>query len=140
MNLDEETQKNINELRTKYEFLTFVFFKDDMVYGIVQNETPKILMIYEFGLLRSPEEQARFLQFGDEWWWGSNHSVPVNLFIGDRFEAFDYALRGYPRKPIEAMIGPTFSLADRYLRRVRKKRIEVVIPKETTPTTTTAAG
>ncbi len=129
MTLDEETTKNIEEMRAKYEFLTFVVFKDDIIYGIVQNETPKILMIYEFDLLKSTEEKNQFLKFGDEWWWGSNHSVPINLFIGDRFEVFDYSLRGYPRKPIESMIGPTFSLAERYLRRVRKKRIEVVIPK-----------
>jgi hypothetical protein len=135
MNLDEETLKNIEDMRAKYEFLTFVIFKDDMIYGIVQNETPKILMIYEFGLIKTTEDKEQFLQFGDEWWWGSNHSVPINLFIGERFDAFDYILRGYPRKPIETMIGPTFSLADRYLRRVRKKRIEVVIPKEEPETT-----
>ena len=130
MILDDETLQNIEDLRAKYEFLTFVIFKDDMIYGIVQNETPKILMIYEFDLLKTSEEKEQFLQYGNEWWWGSAHLVPINLFIGDRFEVFDYVLKGYPRKPIENLIGPTFNLAERYLRRVRKKRIEVVIPKD----------
>lgn len=129
MNLDEETIKGIEDTRRKYEFLTFVVFKDDLVYGIVQNETPKVLSIYQFDLLRSDDEKDQFLKHGDEWWWGSNRSVPINLFIGDRFEQYDYILRGYPRKPIESMIGPTFSLAERYLRRVRKKKIEIVIQK-----------
>jgi hypothetical protein len=129
MILAEDTLKEIEVIRTKYEFMTFVIFKDDMIYGIVQNETPKILMVYQFDLLRTDEEKKGFLDFGNEWWWGSNHSVPINLFIGDRFELFEYALRGYPKKPIETMIGPTFSLADRYLRRVRKKRIEIVVKK-----------
>lgn len=127
--IDPQTLEDIEQTRQKYEFMTFVVLKDDIVVGIVQNETPKILMIYQFDLLRTTEEKEQFLQFGDEWWWGSNHSVPINLFIGDRFEAFEYALRGYPRKPIETMIGPTFSLAERYLRRVKKKKIEIQVPK-----------
>jgi hypothetical protein len=129
MTLDEELMKTIEETRTKYEFLTFVIFKDDIIHGIVQNETPKILMIYEFDLLRTADEKKVFLRYGDDWWWGSNHSVPINLFIGDRFEVFDYVLKGYPKKPIESLIGPSFNLADRYLRRVKKKRIDVIIPK-----------
>lgn len=129
MSLDEETLKEIEATRTKYEFMTFVVLKDDIIVGIVQNETPKILMIYQFDMLKTTDEKEVFLQFGDEWWWGSNHSVPINLFIGDRFEQFEYCLRGYPKKPIEDMIGPTFSLADRYLRRVRKKKIEIVVTK-----------
>lgn len=127
--IDEQTRLEIEETRSKHEFMTFVILKDDVIVGIVQNETPKILMIYQFDLLRSTEEKEQFLQYGDEWWWGSNQSIPINLFIGDRFEAFEYCLRGYPRKPIEEMIGPTFSLADRYLRRVRKKKIEIVVSK-----------
>jgi hypothetical protein len=126
---DAQTLEEIEETRKKYEFMTFVMLKDDIVVGIVQNETPKILMIYQFDLIRTTEEKEQFLQFGDEWWWGSNHSIPINLFIGDRFENFEYALRGYPRKPIDSLIGPTFSLAERYLRRVKKKKIEIQVPK-----------
>lgn len=127
--IDEQMLQEIEDTRLKYEFMTFVILKDDIIVGVVQNETPKILMIYQFDLLHSTQEKEQFLQFGDEWWWGSNHSIPINLFIGDRFEAFDYCLRGYPRKPIEDLIGPTFSLADRYLRRIRKKKIEVIVQK-----------
>ena len=127
--IDEQTLRDIEDTRIKYEFMTFVVLKDDVIVGIVQNETPKILMIYQFDILKSSHDKELFLHFGDEWWWGSNHSVPINLFIGDRFEHFEYCLRGYPRKPIEEIIGPTFSLAERYLRRVKKKKIEVVIQK-----------
>lgn len=129
--IDDQTLKEIESTRKKYEFMTFVATKDDIIVGIVQNETPKLLMIYQFDLIRTTNEKEQFLRFGDEWWWGSNHSVPINLFIGDRFEHYEYILRGYPRKPIEEMIGPTFSLADRYLRRIRKKKIEIVVSKTT---------
>lgn len=128
--IDEQTMQEIEDTRSKYEFMTFVVMKDDIVVGIVQNETPKLLMIYQFDLIKTTDEKEFFLACGDEWWWQSNHSVPINLYIGDPFETFEYILRGYPRKPIEQIIGPTFNLAERYLRRVRKKKIEISIPKD----------
>lgn len=127
--IDEQTMQDMEDTRLKYEFMTFLILKDDIIVGIIQNETPKVMMIYQFDLLKTTEEKEKFLQFGDEWWWGSNHSIPINLFIGDRFEHFEYVLRGYPRKPIEDVIGPTFSLAERYLRRVRKKKVEMIVQK-----------
>ncbi len=129
MILDDQILQEIEETRIKYEFMTFLLLKDDIIVGIVQNETPKILMLYQFDLLHSTSEKEQFLQFGDEWWWGSNVSIPINLFIGDRFEMFEYCLRGYARKSIQTLIGPTFNLADRYLRRVKKRRVEILLPK-----------
>jgi hypothetical protein len=128
MSLDEDTLREIEDTRTKYEFMTFLILKDDIIVGIVQNETPKLMMIYQFDLLKTTAEKEQFLQFGDEWWWGSSHSIPINLFIGDRSE-YDYVLRGYPKKPIESVIGPTFNLAERYLRRIRKRKVELVVPQ-----------
>jgi len=128
--IDDQMLKEIEDTRSKYEFMTFVVTKDDVIVGIVQNETAKLLMIYQFDLIRTTEEKEQFLSFGDEWWWQSNHSIPINLYIGDPFEAFEYVLRSYPKKPIDQLIGPTFNLADRYLRRVRKKKIEILIPKD----------
>jgi hypothetical protein len=127
--IDEQTLQNIQETRNKYEFMTFLIMRDDIIVGIVQNETPKITMIYKFDLIQSTEEKELFLKFGDEWWWGSNHSIPINLFIGERFEKYEYCLRGYPRKSIDRIIGPTFNLSEKYLRRVKKKKIEIVVQK-----------
>jgi hypothetical protein len=127
MELDEYTLCCIEETRKNYEFLTFVIFEKDIVVGIIQNETPKVLMIYQFDMIKTPEDKRIFLQYGDDWWWGSNMSIPINLFIGERFSIFESCLKGYPRKSIRELIGPTFSLSDRYLRRVRKKKIELII-------------
>lgn len=126
MKLDTETLKRIEETRKKYEFLTFLILENDIVMGIVQNETPKLVMIYQLDRIRDQKLRELFLRFGDEWWWGSNQSVPVNTFIGQRFEAFQTCLGGYPKKAITKIIGPTFNLADKYLKRVKKKRVEII--------------
>lgn len=127
MELDTNILHFIEETRLNYEFLTFIMFEQGITVGIVQNETPKILMLYQLDLIQKSEDRGIFLQYGDDWWWGSNRSIPINLFIGDRFSMFETCLKGYPRKSILDIIGPTFSLTERYLKRVRKKKIELII-------------
>jgi len=126
MILDEEYQKRIDETRKLYEFLTFLILNDDVIVGIIQNETPKIYMLYQLDEIRDVELREQFLQYGDEWWWGSNQSVPINSFIGRRFDVFESCLKGYSKKSVQQIIGPTFNLAEKYLKRVKKKRVDIL--------------
>lgn len=125
--LNEETTARIEETRKQHAFLTFLIMgNDDIKVGVVQNENMKIIMFYDFEKIRGEDEKKAFLEMADEWWWGSNQSVPVNAFNGDRFDRFQHALKGYPKKSIQDTIGPTFSLQNQYLRRIKKKKIEIV--------------
>lgn len=126
--LDENTMNFIKETRAKHEFLTFLVLQnDDIRCGVIQNETSKIIMLYDFEKIIDPQAKARFLRYGDEWWWQSNQSVPIDSFIGERFEEFRHILTGYPKKSLsEDIIGPTFSLADQYLKRIKKRRVDIV--------------
>jgi len=124
--LDDNTLSRIEETRAKHEFLTFLIMDDKIKVGIVQNETLKFIMLYDFEKIRDEEAKKRFLAYADEWWWGSNQAVPVDSFIGEPFDEFQHALTGYPKKPVKQIIGPTFSLAEKYLKRVKKKRIEII--------------
>lgn len=125
--LDEKTLSKIEETRAKYEFLTFLVMDNDNIkVGVVQNESLKLMMFYEFDKIRDESAKKRFLEHTDEWWWGSNQTVPVDSFIGEDFDEFRNILTVYPKKSIKEVIGPTFSLQEQYLKRVKKKRIEIV--------------
>lgn len=125
--LDSDTKAKIEETRAEHEFLTFLLMEGgELRVGIVQNELQKVVMFYDFGKIRDSEMRRRFLEFGDEWWWGSNQSIPVDSFIGEKFDEFHPVLTGYPKKSIKETIGPSFSLQERYLKRVKKKKIEIV--------------
>ena len=124
--LDDNTLSSIEETRAKHEFLTFLIMDGQIKVGIVQNETLKFVMLFDFEKIRDEESKKRFLEYADEWWWGSNQAVPVDSFIGRPFDEFQHALTGYPKKTIQQTIGPTFSLAEKYLKRVKKKRIEII--------------
>ena len=124
--LDDNTLSRIEETRAKHEFLTFLIMDGQIKVGIVQNETLKFVMLFDFEKIRDEKAKKRFLEHADEWWWGSNQSVPVDSFIGEPFDEFQHALTGYPKKSVKQIIGPTFSLAEKYLKRVKKKRIEII--------------
>ncbi len=131
--LDAEVRSQIDDTRGKHEFLTFLVMENgDIRVGVVQNETLKMMMFYDFGKIRNEEDKREFLAMADEWWWESNQSIPVNAYAGDRFDKFDHALHGYPKKIVKEVIGPTFSLSNKYLKRIKKKKIEIISNRQPT--------
>ncbi len=125
--LDSKTRAQIEETRAEHEFLTFLLLTSGEVkVGIIQNESPKMVLFYDYEKIRDSERQKLFLQLGDSWWWGSNQALPVDSFIGEDFDIFGSALTGYPKKSIDEIHGPTISLQEQYLKRVKKKKIEIV--------------
>jgi len=131
--LDTEVRLQIEDTRSKHEFLTFLVMENgDVRVGIVQNETLKMMMFYDFGRIRAEDDKREFLAVADEWWWESNQSIPVNAYAGDRFDKFDHILHGYPKKIVQEVIGPTFSLSNKYLKRIKKKKIEIISNRQPT--------
>jgi len=118
----------IDKVRNTYAFLTFFFFNNDMMTcGIVQNETTKIIMVYDFLKIKDEDAKKRFLALAERWWWQSSQLIPINMFIGKEFDEFDYTLIGYTKKAfIKDPVGPLFSLNNLYLKRPKKKRIDLV--------------
>jgi len=130
--LDSDTRAQIEETRAEHEFLTFLVLSSGEVrVGIIQNESPKVVQFYDYEKIRNKNHQKLFLELGDSWWWGSNQALPVDSFIGEEFDIFSPALTGYPKKSIEEIHGPTISLQEQYLKRVKKKKIEIVNRCET---------
>lgn len=123
--LTSETFAMIEDTRSKHEFLTFLVMENDLKVGIIQNETPKLIHIFDFQKIREEALKKRFLAYADQWWWGSNQTIPVDSYIGEPFDEFYNTLTGYPKKAITQIIGPTFSLHD-HLKRVKKKKIEIL--------------
>lgn len=125
--MDTKMNSFIEETRAQFGFLTFLVMKDGEVRcGIVQNETPKMIMFFDMTRLKDEDQKKRFLAYGDEWWWQRSQSVPVDRYIGSRFDEFQRILRGYPKKSLTESIGPTMKLAELYLKRIKKKRIDIV--------------
>lgn len=124
--LIENMKTDIDETRKNYEFLTFLVFENNIRYGVVQNSTNKLVFLYDFEKIEHPNMKRTFLRYGDRWWWESNQALPIDSFIGKNFDKYQTALVGFSKKNIVEIVGPTFSLSQLYLKRIKKKKIEIV--------------
>lgn len=111
-------------LSRDYPFLTYIRYGEGAVIGIVQNMTSQFLMVFDFAELKTDQDKKDFLELGERWWFESNTKVPIDVFFGEKFERFRQTLRGYSRRDVKDIMGPTINLAEMYSRRVKRRRVE----------------
>jgi len=127
--INEDLKRKIAETRSKHEFLTFLILKDPGGWkcGVVQNVNNRFITIYDLAKINSKKQQSEFLAYADRWWWESGMSLPIDCYIGRNFDVFQYALSTLPKKTLaEDPIGPTYSITEHYLKRVKKRRIDLI--------------
>ena len=83
------------EILQKFPFLSLCRVGEEEIIGIMQNYTANLASVYVYNVLHTTEDKQQFLEMGEEWWWGSNRLLPINLVIGPKFKQFSYCLRTY---------------------------------------------
>ena len=72
------------ELSESYPFLTFMTHTSKKEYiGIIQNSNDKFITFYDYESIKSQEDRIAFLKLGEIWYWESNRSLPINIFLFD---------------------------------------------------------
>lgn len=117
---------NHKEILEKFPFLSLCKAGDDEILGIIQNYTANIASMYVYNVLSCTEDKQEFLEFGEEWWWGSNRLLPINLVIGPKFKKFSYCLRTYNVKDFEILHGEPVSLQNIITKRIKRRQIQLV--------------
>ena len=117
---------DIDALKDKYPFLSLVQVGKFEHVGIIQNADIKVLSMYCFDSI--PKLLINdFLNNGSEWWWESNSKLPINIFIGKKFDRFKNSLKTYSTKDCTVVFGPITKLSDLTKdRRIRRKTIQLV--------------
>jgi hypothetical protein len=117
---------DIDALKDKYPFLSLVQVGKFEHVGIIQNADIKVLSMYCFESV--PKLLVNdFLNNGSEWWWESNRKLPINIFIGKKFDKFKISLKTYSTKDCNVVFGPVTKLTDLTKdRRIRRKTIQLV--------------
>lgn len=116
----------LTEISTNFPFLSGLRHRDTEFIGIIQNCDDKIISVYDYDLIKTPEEKQKFLDLGDEWWWSSNRQLPIHIFLLGRMTPFRYCLRTSTTKDIEIMFGPVTSLNNLIQKRIKKRQIQLV--------------
>jgi len=115
-----------NEILEKFPFLSLCRTGEEEILGIIQNYTSTLASIYVYNVLTCTEDKTEFLELGEEWWWQSNRSLPINLVIGPKFKKFSYCLRTYNVKDFEILHGEAVSLQNIITKRIKRRQIQLV--------------
>ena len=114
------------KLTEKYPFVTLCVYANIEYVGVVQNRDDAVTTIYDFGSVLAQEDKLQFLELATTWWWESNRSVPINIFLRGDWDRFRYTLRTFVNKDLEIIHGPACSLLDIARKKTKRKSITLV--------------
>lgn len=119
-----------NDLFTKlseqYPFITLCVYASNEYVGIIQNQDDLITTIYDFGAIQDLELKRRFVELANIWWWESNRSIPINIFLKQDWDPFKSYLKTFVNKDLEVLHGPVCSLAEMSRKKSKRKSITLV--------------
>ena len=116
----------IEQLSEKYPFMTLCVYSGVEYVGVVQNCDDTVTTIYDFGNITDPPLKHLFLELANIWWWESNRSIPINIFLRQEWETFKPYCRTFVNKDLEIICGPVCSLTDLSRKKNKKKSITLV--------------
>jgi hypothetical protein len=114
------------KLSEKYPFITLCVYSSQEYVGIIQNRDDAITTIYDFGSIANLTEKQLFLELANVWWWESNRSIPINIFLKKEWEPFRIYIRTFANKDLEILHGPVCSLAELARKKSKRKSITLV--------------
>ena len=114
------------KLTDKYPFITLCVYASQEYVGIIQNRDDVVTTIYDFGSIADIEIKKQFLELANIWWWESNRSIPINIFLKNEWHPFKGYLRTFVNKDLEILHGPVCSLAEMARKKSKRKSITLV--------------
>jgi hypothetical protein len=114
------------KLSEKYPFITLCVYSSQEYVGIIQNRDDAITTMYDFGSIVNLEVKQLFLELANVWWWESNRSIPINIFLKKEWEPFKPYIRTFANKDLEILHGPVCSLAEIARKKSKRKSITLV--------------
>ena len=114
------------KLSEQYPFITLCVYASNEYVGIIQNQDDLITTIYDFGAIQDLELKKQFVKLANIWWWESNRSIPINIFLKQEWDPFKNYLKTFVNKDLEVLHGPVCSLADMTRKKSKRKSITLV--------------
>lgn len=113
-------------LSERYPFITLCVYSGVEYLGIIQNRDDTVTTIYDFGDITDSDLKKIFLDLANVWWWESNHSIPINIFLKQEWDQFRPYLKTFANKDLEILHGPVCSLSDITKRKSKRRSITLV--------------
>jgi hypothetical protein len=120
------TNDFFEKLAEKYPFITLCVYASTEYVGIIQNQDDSITTIYDFGAIANADLKRHFLELANVWWWESNRSIPINIFLKGDWDVFRPYLKTFTNKDLEVLHGPVCSLSEMARKKSKRKSITLV--------------
>ena len=114
------------QLAEKYPFITLCRYATQEYVGIIQNQDEAITTIYDFGAIQDVAAKRVFLDMANIWWWESNRTIPINIFLKTEWDQFRPCLRTFINKDLTVLHGPVCSLLEMARKKSKRKSITLV--------------
>jgi hypothetical protein len=114
------------KLADKYPFITLCVYASQEYVGIIQNQDNAITTIYDFGSITDMDQKKQFLELANIWWWESNRSIPINIFLKQDWDPFKIYIRTFVNKDLEILHGPVCSLVEIARKKSKRRSITLV--------------
>ena len=118
--------KKYQNLLEDFPFLTLVAYGGNEYVGIIQNVDHQLASMYNFETIKSLDDKKEFLDLGEEWWWGTNRLIPINIIFKSRWEKYRPTLISFSLKDFTVIHGPIVSLSNIVQRRSKRRNIQLV--------------
>lgn len=115
--------KNIEE---NFPFISVVVYGEQEYVGIIANQDHLVTTMYIYTNLKSEKEKQEFLDMGNIWWWESNRTIPISIFLLDEMEKFEYSVMTMNSKDVKVTLGPCVNLNNLAVKRVKRKNVQLV--------------
>jgi hypothetical protein len=115
-----------DQITERYPFISLCIYADSEYVGVIQNRDDSVTTIYDFGSIQDQAQKRRYLDLASQWWWESNHSIPINIFLRQDWEPFRYTLRTFSNKDLSIVHGPVCSLMDIIKKKSKRRSITLV--------------
>jgi hypothetical protein len=109
-----------------FPFLTLVRYGGNEYVGIIQNIDNNLASMYNYENIKTIGDRREFFGLGEEWWWGTNRMIPINIIFKSRWAKYRSSLVTFTIKDFEILHGPSVSLSNIIQKRVKRKNIQLV--------------
>lgn len=115
-------------LKENCPFISVIQYGGNEYIGIIINQDQSVTSIYNYELIKTEEERELFLTLGEIWWWESNRTIPINIFLKRDMDIFRSSISTMNSKDVNIIFGPKINLHDMTVKRVKRKTIQFLKP------------
>ncbi len=123
MNMNEDFFKKLSE---NHPYISICSYAGQDYVGIIQNRDDTVTSIYDYGAIVIPSLRTRYLELGDIWWWESNRTIPINIFLKEEWMIFKPYIRTFNNKSLDILHGPIVSMNEFIKKRSKRRSITLV--------------